>query len=256
MKIDYSAVTELPGVPSSAEQVARVFTRYHWARQYCEGREVLEIACGAGQGLGHLSRACNRLTAGDYSLNILRIARSHYGDRVPLLNLDAMKLPFRDASFDVALIFEAIYYLPDVPSFLLDCKRVLRRGGRLLIATANKDLPGFNPSPYSKKFYGIIELGDLLRSIGFSPEFFGDTPIDTVSFRQKALIPIKKIAVHFGLIPKTMIGKSFLKRIVFGRLMDMPAEIDEGGQQYQPPSPLDPHVADRRHKVIYSAASL
>jgi len=70
------------------------------------------------------------------------------------------------------------------------------------------------------------------------------------------LRPIKKLAVVLGVIPKTMTGKRFLKRLVFGRLVTMPADIDDADFFYTPPEPLDPAVPDRNYKVIYCVATL
>jgi len=39
----------------------------------------------------------------------------------------------------VIILFEAIYYIPDAEKFVEECARVLRLGGKVLIATANKD---------------------------------------------------------------------------------------------------------------------
>ena len=38
-----------------------------------------------------------------------------------------------------------------------------------------------------------------------------------------------------GLLPKTMAGKKLLKRLVFGELVPMPAEITAGMCAYVPP---------------------
>jgi len=56
MLIDYSHVTEVPGAKVSEEQTRRLFSRYHFAQHYCEGKDVLEVVCGAGQGLGCLAK--------------------------------------------------------------------------------------------------------------------------------------------------------------------------------------------------------
>ncbi len=40
-------------VPRPREKRAKgLFRRYHLAQHYCEGKDVLEKACGVGQGLG------------------------------------------------------------------------------------------------------------------------------------------------------------------------------------------------------------
>lgn len=102
---------------------------------------------------------------------------------------------------------------------------MLRPGGKVLIATANKDLYDFNPSPHSNKYYGVAELNDLFARHGFKTEFFGYMPVGDVSMRQRVLRPVKKLAVMLGFMPKSMAGKKFFKKIVFGELVRMPVEI-------------------------------
>jgi len=125
----------------------------------------------------------------------------------------------------------------------------------VLIVTANKDLYDFNPSPFSHRYYGIPELRDLFSGRGFSCEFFGVTPVNVVSFRQRMLRPVKMLTVKLNLMPKTMAGKTFLKRIVFGKLVPMPAEVNLSTASYMPPTPLPPGKPDHWHKVIYLAAT-
>jgi hypothetical protein len=126
----------------------------------------------------------------------------------------------------------------------------------VLIASANKDLFDFNPSPHSYRYYGVVELQILFETFGFETVFFGDTPVDTVSVRQKMLRPVKKMVVSLGLMPKSMAGKKLLKRLIFGNLVQMPAEIDATTAQYVEPNRLQPDRPDVAHKVIYCAASL
>jgi SAM-dependent methyltransferase len=253
---DYISVTEIAGDEVSQEQVQRICNRYYWAGQYCKGMDILEVACGTGQGLGYLTKLARSLIAGDYSEDILEIARRHYENRLDLRQFDAQDMPFEDNSFDVVILFEAIYYIPDAEQFVSECSRVLRPGGKVLIATANKDLYDFNPSPYTHKYYGTIELNKLFTDKGFSVELFGNTPINQLSVRQKVLRPIKKIATSLHLIPGSMKGKKFLKRIMFGELVRMPAEIDEGMAEYQPPAIISHLYPDKKHKVIYCVATL
>ena len=133
MQIDYVSVTEIAGDEVSQEQVDRLCNRYYWAGQYCKDKDVLEVACGTGQGLGYLSGIAKSLEAGDYSQDILKIARQHYGDRIILQQFDALEMPFPDNSKDVIILFEAIYYLPDAERFIQECTRILRADGRVLI---------------------------------------------------------------------------------------------------------------------------
>ena len=245
MDNDYISVTEIAGDEVTQEQVDRLCNRYYWAGKYCSGKDVVEAACGSGQGLGYLAGIAGSLEAGDYSDEILSITRRHYGERIALRQFDAQDMPFEDNSKDVIIMFEAIYYIPDAEKFVRECARVLRPGGKVLIATANKDLYDFNPSPHSYKYYGVVELNDLFAKHGFKTEFFGDTPINKAPLKQRILRPVKKIAVALGIMPKSMAGKKLLKRIVFGGLVQMPAEI---GPPISPISRNEEVLAAKRHK--------
>jgi hypothetical protein len=94
-----------------------------------------------------------------------------------------------------------------------------------------------------------------LSQFGFSCQFFGDTPVDAVSIRQKILRPIKKLLVDFGLMPRSMASKKLLKRLVCGGLIPMPAEIREDSAHYKKPTAIPSHAHDITHKVIYCEAT-
>ena len=253
---NYISVTEIAGDEVTQEQVDRLRNRYYWAGRYCTGKDVVEAACGSGQGLGYLSGIARSLEAGDFSDKILSVARRHYGERIRLRQFDAQNMPFADKSKDVIILFEAIYYLPDAEKFVSECARVLRPEGKVLIATANKDLYDFNSSPHSYKYYGVVELKELFGKFGFETEFFGDMPVGDVSIKQRVLRPVKKLAVMLGLMPKTTAGKKWLKRIVFGGLVKMPSEITAETSQYVEPARISTLGSDSEYKVIYCVASL
>lgn len=172
-KPDFTSVTEMPGDGVSQEQVERICRRYYWAAPYCEGKDVLEAACGGGQGLGLVAGVANGLVAGDFSDEVLATPRHHYGDRLDLRQFDAADTSFADNSLDVVILFEAIYYLPDAGKFVAECARVLRPGGRVLIATANPDLYDFSASPYTHRYYGVLELKEIFTAQGFKCSFSG-----------------------------------------------------------------------------------
>lgn len=210
-----------------------------------------------GRGSVICARARARsVRAGDITPGLVAEAKAHYGDRLEITEMDAAQIPLPDQSLDVILLLEAIYYLPSIEQFLAECKRVLRPGGRVLVATANKDLFDFNPSPFSVAYYGVVELERHFGAHGFSCEFFGNVPLEATSLRQRVLRPIKKLVVSLNLMPRTMAGKRLLKRLVFGALTPMPREITAETAAYVPPTSLPKGAPDRRFKVIYMAATL
>jgi SAM-dependent methyltransferase len=252
---DFTIVTEMAGQRVSAEQVMRTCHRYHWAKPHIKGRDVAELACGAGPGLGLIAGTAKSVSAGDISPDVLARAQSIYGDTIELKVFDAACTPYADRSLDVVLLFEALYYLPDAGAFMREIRRILRPDGKLLVATANKDLFDFTPSKFSVRYYGVVELSELCREHGFTPSFQGYLDTSTVSLRQRMLRPAKFAASRLNLIPKSMAAKENLKKLFFGDMTDMPADVSKVPFAYTKPTNLTAGCADRLHKVIYCAAT-
>jgi SAM-dependent methyltransferase len=254
MQIDYSLVTEVPGSRVSREQLARMFHRYCFARQFCERKEVLEVACGAGQGLGYLARRAKRVVGGDYTDKLVQTARDYYKGRLEVNHMDAQHLPFEERSFDVVILYEAIYYLAEPERFLKEARRILRNEGTLIIATVNKDWSEFNPSPYSTRYFSVPELEKMLRESGFRAEFFGAFSALAKGLKERAIAAIRKMAVRLHLIPKTMKRKEFFKRVFYGQLLQMKEEIQENDSHYLPPVTIPADRPNYEYKVIYAVA--
>ena len=256
MGIDYSTVTEVPGNRVTHEQLTRMYHRYRFAANFCNEKDVLEVACGAGQGLGYLAKRTRRIFGGDYTERLVRVAQQYYRGRIPVLRLDAHTLPFMDHSFDVVILYEAIYYLPQPEKFFYETRRVLRENGVLLIATVNKDWPEFNPSPFSTRYFSVPELEGLLKENGFKVEIYGAFSVLPNGAKEKIIAEIRKKAVALHLIPKTMKGKEFLKKIFYGQLLPLKEEIEEEACEYSPVIPIPSHIPNQEYKVIYAVANL
>lgn len=229
-------------------------SRYAYARSFCEGKDVLEVACGAGQGLGYLAKRARRLVGADCTPALLTMAQRHYQQRVPLVCLDAHHLPFPDASFDVVLLFEAIYYLADADRFIHDCRRVLRQNGLLLVCSANKSWPGFSPSPYSIRYFDAQELRRALTGAGFETEVYGVFPAVASTAAAKLVAFVRRVAAKLNLIPDTLKGRELLKRLFYGRLAAIDPEIDEPMTQPAQLFPLRHEQASSDYRVLYAVA--
>lgn len=253
---DFTAVTEMAGQRISEEQLLRTCHRYYWAREFIQGKDVLEVACGAGQGLGYIAEYAKSVRAGDIAEDLIAEAKRTWGSRFEILQFDACDMPYGDREFDVVLIYEALYYLADAGKFMDECARVLRPGGTVLIVNANKDLFDFTRSPFSTEYHGVRELQELAMQHGFNTRFWGFLDTAKVSARQKILRPLKWAASRLNLVPKSMSGKAWLKKLFFGEMTEMPKSITSITRTYEPPSPLALGLADTRHKVIYCAAHL
>jgi SAM-dependent methyltransferase len=252
---NFISVTERGGEAVSRAQLDRFFQRYLWAGRLCAGKDVLEMACGTGPGLGYLQAVSRSLVAGDISPAVLDFARRHYGSRIDLRQFDATHTPFDDGTFDIVVLFEAIYYVADVDALAREVRRLLRPGGQFLVATANKDLFDFNPSPLSHRYFSPPELRDLLLRHGFETAFYGGSPVPVQGWRHRTMRWLKRAAVSLRVIPGSMNGKRLLKRLVFGKLVPMPVELDVLRARYEAPVPISSQVADERHLVLYCVAT-
>lgn len=93
---------------------------------------VLELGCGTGQMAVHMARAGFAVTAIDLSPANVAAARER---GVAATVADFADLPFDDGSYDAAFAFNSMLHVPsdDVVAVLTEIRRVLRRGGLLLV---------------------------------------------------------------------------------------------------------------------------
>lgn len=250
----YTAVTELPVYKGSKEQLERAYQRYRFAYQFCKGKDVLELACGAGQGLGYLAEAAKRIVGSDIDEKNLSFARREYSGRkdIEIHGFDAQDIPFGDRSFDVVILYEALYYIEDAGRFINEAYRILRDDGIIIICSVNKDWSDFNPSPQSIRYFSVPELSLLLKRKFPKIEFFGGFSAGAKGGRDTLISFLKRTAVSLNLMPKTMKGKEALKRIFFGRLYPLPSQIKEGIAEYIAPQRIRDDTKDTLHKVIFS----
>ena len=253
--VDFSTVTEVTGNRLTSEAISMMYTRYRFGADLARGGDVLEAACGVGQGLGLLARSARRTVGGDLTDSLTRQASDQYRGRVGVVRLDAQQLPFRGGSFDVVLLFEAVYYLPEAARFLREAGRVLRPAGKLVLCSANPESPEFNPSPHSVRYYRPLEMKALLEEEGYAADLLAAYPARPRGLARRMVSGIRRAAVALGLMPKTMKGKETLKRLFYGRLLEMPRELDDGS--FAAPAPVDagPDGPGPHYKVYFAVAS-
>ena len=255
-KPEFTAITETPWTRATRDQLSILCTRYHFAAQWAKGKEVLEVACGAGIGLGYLAREASRVVGGDIEEKNWRYAAETYHGRQDVLVrlFDAQDMPFEEGSFDVVVLLEAIYYLPAPASFLRAAHRVMRPDGTLLISSVHCRWPGFNPSPYSQKYYDDAELTLLLAECGFESALYAGFPEDRSGPLSRAVRLVRRAAVSLHLIPKTMKGKEWLKRFFYGRLAPIPRELTPGIAPIEPLVRVGEAGDLTKYRMIYAVA--
>lgn len=116
--------------------------RYLFAREFVAGRQVLDLACGDGQGAALLAECAAQVTAIGPGLDRDAASRRHPAANLRFLAAEAHRLPLPDASIDVALGFDALTASAAPDTLLAELKRVLRPGGLLIVSGAAVPAPG------------------------------------------------------------------------------------------------------------------
>lgn len=160
------------------------------------GLDVLEIGAGAAQGSRFVAGRGARVVASDLSIGMLRQARLIAGRArgpgaagaggardVPLVQCDAVRLPFADGAFDIVFTsYGAVPFIADTAALMRECGRVLRSGGRLVFSTSHPlrwafpDVPGsegltvnhsyFDRTPYVETRDGRTDYVEHHRTLG------------------------------------------------------------------------------------------
>ncbi|MEL6228646.1 MAG: methyltransferase domain-containing protein [Cyanobacteria bacterium J06627_3] len=102
---------------------------------------ILDVGCGIGGSTLYLASKY-RATATGITLSPVQAARATaraetagLGEHVRFQVADALAMPFADDSFDLVWSLESGEHMPDKGQFLRECCRVLKPGGRLIVAT-------------------------------------------------------------------------------------------------------------------------
>lgn len=99
------------------------------------GQLLLDVGCSTGLMLGVLKQVYGVRGVGiDFSANALSaaVACDSGGE---YFSADALRLPFRDGSFDLAVSFGVIEHVADPAAMVAEMARVLRPGGGMLVYT-------------------------------------------------------------------------------------------------------------------------
>ena len=100
------------------------------------GGALLDIAAGTGDiALEALrQQPTARAHGADFALGMMRVGqRRRGGERIGWAGADALQLPYADASFDAVVSGYLLRNVIDIPQALAEQRRVLKRGGRIVI---------------------------------------------------------------------------------------------------------------------------
>ncbi len=162
------------------------------------GMSVLDFGAGSCWVASSINRLRCRTIAVDVSATALELGRQlfesdprHHLELEPrFLAYDGHALPLPDASVDRAICFDSFHHVPNQDEVLRELARVLKPGGRLVLAEPGEGHAHMDQSLYETESFGVLEndlhLDELIvkaRRAGFdrfSVKPFPDA--DTFSF--------------------------------------------------------------------------
>lgn len=142
---------------------------------------VADVGCGTGIYTNEFCAAGARVVGIDISPEMLAIAAEKnkaWGNRVSFVTADAAALPFPDNAFDMVVSITAMEFFEEPRLCLHEMYRILRPGGRMIVATlGNLSLwsierrikTWFKRTIFSHtRFYSIRDIARLLDPITIS----------------------------------------------------------------------------------------
>ena len=142
--------------------------RYLLAREWCRGKDVLDVASGEGYGTAMLAQVARTTVGVELAPDaVAHATRAYVADNLRFLAGDARALPTHDHAFDIVVSFETIEHFREQALFLNEIKRVLRPGGLLIVSTPDRD--NYSPAetsanPYHAQELTGVEFETLLQS--------------------------------------------------------------------------------------------
>jgi ubiquinone/menaquinone biosynthesis C-methylase UbiE len=125
---------------------------------------ILDVGCGGGKGIKDLARilSSGKVYGIDYSDQMVQLARrinKRFIEKghVEIMHGSVSSLPFTDGMFNLVTAFEACHFWPNLIEDLKEIKRVLKRGGTLLIANE-----AYKHEKFEKRNSKLAKWGDMM----------------------------------------------------------------------------------------------
>jgi SAM-dependent methyltransferase len=212
----------------------------------CDGvRTVLDLPCGEGAFTRRLRAAGYQVTAAD-AQDLLRVEDATF----VAANMNE-PLPFPDAAFDAVACLDGIEHLERPFDFVLECRRVLRPGGWLLLSTPNVSalrsrwrylLTGFHnkgktpldetrPSPWHHvRLLSLPDLRYLLHRSGLELQVISTNRVKGVNWLYAGWVPLAYAATRWAFHReekdpaqrrrnREILGQMFRKDVLFGETL-------------------------------------
>jgi SAM-dependent methyltransferase len=166
------------GLPGTAREAAFQQELDRLVQDYVgtgDGLAVLDVGSGSGR-LGGVLAGASQVVGVDLAPDALARARTRHAalPAFSFARMDAARLAFAEASFDLVVMLDVLDGLADPAAALAEAARVLARGGRLMVTATNKESLPFRALrrlalPVPVGGVSVQELAGMLRAAGLAP---------------------------------------------------------------------------------------
>ena len=94
---------------------------------------ALDLCTGTGDLLPRLKARHGTAVGGDFCFPMLEQGAAKFGTKFPLVQSDALRLPFADASFDLVTVAFGVRNFENLTTGLKEIRRILKPGGQLAV---------------------------------------------------------------------------------------------------------------------------
>jgi demethylmenaquinone methyltransferase/2-methoxy-6-polyprenyl-1,4-benzoquinol methylase len=151
------------------------------------GSRVLDLCAGTGDQAVELARHGLRVTAADFCLPMLALARPKFRDlkvvRPDPLQADALTLPFADRQFDGATVSFGLRNVADLDRAFAELSRVVRPGG--VLGVLEFTVPAWQPLCALYLFYFRFLLPSIGRLVSGDRSAYSYLPESVLRFPQR-----------------------------------------------------------------------
>lgn len=121
-----------------------------------ENKTILDAGCAQGAYTLELGKKANFAAGIDIQQDVLTIFSRKKDElrmnKIGILNMRIENQGFRDNIFDIVTLIEVLEHVKDETNTLMECKRVLKRKGHIVIYVPNKIFPF---ETHEVRFFGI-----------------------------------------------------------------------------------------------------
>lgn len=152
--------------PYNAVEATIHLNRYSMVKSLCEGKRILDAACGEGYGSYFMKKWGAKEVFGlDIDADTVKKADHIWGSSEIKFQCHTVEeLPFPDYYFDMIVSFETIEHVEHPEKFLQEIHRVLKPGGMIVLSCPNDPYyfkEGNIENPFHKRKYTFFDFKEL-----------------------------------------------------------------------------------------------